>query len=303
MMLAQADANPWQFNLHPEVLVLIGCIVGLGWYAAKVIGPKVVPAGEEITTRSQRISFWAATASLMVAAWWPMHDIAEQYLFSVHMTQHLIITFIVPPLFLMATPEWLARLVVLEGGLSSRVLQFLTKPVVAGVIFNGLIALTHWSGIVNETVENGPFHFGMHLLIFGSALLMWNAVVGPMPEQRLSLPGQMVYLFLMSIIPTIPAAWLTFAEGTVYVAYESDVNLWGINVRDDQQYAGLIMKLVGGFYLWGLIIVKFFRWAKVHEIENRRPAYVRPDLTFEDVADAFDDAGEPPIEQPARSDR
>jgi putative membrane protein len=295
-MLAQADVNPWQFNLHPEVLALVALIIGLGWYATHVIGPKVVPADQPIVTRGQKLSFWSATALLLVAAGWPIHDIAEQYLFSVHMTQHLLITFMVPPLFLMAIPEWLARLVILDGGLSSKILQFFTKPVVAGLIFNALIALTHFSGIVNETVENGPFHFAMHLLIFTSALLMWTPVVGPMPEQRLSLPGQMVYLFLMSIMPTIPAAWLTFAEGTVYTAYESDFDLWGINVRDDQQYAGLIMKLVGGFYLWGLIITKFFMWAQVHERENERPAYVRPDLTYAEVESAFDEAGEPSVE-------
>ena len=26
----------------------------------------------------------------------------------------------------------------------------------------------------------------------------------------------MLYLFLMSIVPTVPAGWLTFAEGIVY---------------------------------------------------------------------------------------
>ena len=70
----------------------------------------------------------------------------------------------------------------------------------------------------------------------------------------MSEPGKLVYLFLMSIVPTVPAGWLTFAEGVVYDAYDNDVNLWGMNPTDDQQLAGAIMKVVGGFYLWGITL-------------------------------------------------
>ncbi len=61
---------------------------------------------------------------------------------------------------------------------------------------------------------------------------MWMPVCGPVPELRLSLPGQMIYLFLMSIVPTVPAAWLTFAEGVVYSAYDIPERLWGISATD-----------------------------------------------------------------------
>ena len=76
-----------------------------------------------------------------------MHDIAEEYLYSVHMVQHLLLAFIVPPLLLLAMPEWLARLLVCDDGVH-RVIGcgVLAKPVVAGVIFNLLQGLTHWAG-------------------------------------------------------------------------------------------------------------------------------------------------------------
>ena len=93
---------------------------------------------------------------------------------------------------------------------------------------------------------------------------MWLPVVSPIPELRLSLPGLMFYLFLMSIIPTVPAAWLTFAEGTVYNHYDDGYQMWGISVQSDQQAAGLIMKLLGGFYLWGIIVFKFYIFAREH---------------------------------------
>lgn len=266
-MLFAVELPNWQ--PHPEVWALLAAMIGLGFYATRIIGPKVVPDGEPVVTSRQKRSFAAAVFLLYVAADWPMHDIAEEFLYSMHMIQHLLITFVVPPLLMLAIPTWLARLVILDGGRVSKVLQWLAKPVVAGVIFNGLAALTHWTAVVNTSAESGGFHYVIHLAIFTSALLMWLPVIGPLPELRLSPGGRLIYLFMMSIIPTIPAAWLTFAEGTVYSAYENPVRLWGISVRDDQQAAGGIMKVLGGFYLWTWIAVLFFRWAGPEERANR----------------------------------
>ena len=174
-----AAVNAWEFEFHPEVWLLVGAIVGLGVYAVRVIGPLVVDDGEPVVTRNQKLFFGVGVALLWLAADWPMHDIAEKYLYSVHMVQHLIISFIVPPLLLLAMPEWLARLIILDDSRSAGVLRVLTRPVVAGVLFNAVQVLTHWGTVVDRSVEDGAFHYGIHLLVFGSALLMWFPVVGP----------------------------------------------------------------------------------------------------------------------------
>jgi len=45
-------------------------------------------------------------------------------------------------------------------------------------------------------------------------------------------------------------------------------------VASDQQAAGAIMKIIGGFYLWGIIIVKFFRYTHAQRAgaDRLRPA-------------------------------
>ena len=269
-----AAIDPWRWQAHPEVWFLVLAILALGWWATRVIGPRVVPVGQPVVTSFQRRAFVVATILLLASADWPVHDIAEAHLYAVHMVQHLMITFIVPPLYLLAVPAWLVRLLVLEGGVGSRVLRRMAHPVVAGVAFNGLVALTHWSGVVQLSFDSGAFHYSLHLALFGLALLMWVPVASPLPELRISVPGQMIYLFLMSIIPTIPAAWLTFAEGVVYKHYDDGFEMWGVSVQSDQQAAGLIMKLLGGFYLWGIIVVKFIGYSRIHHRENQkmRPA-------------------------------
>jgi putative membrane protein len=266
--------DPWRWQAHPEVWFLVLAILACGWWAVRVIGPRVVPAGQPVATTFQRRAFVAATVLLLASADWPVHDIAEAHLYSVHMVQHMAITFIVPPLYLLATPAWLVRLLLLEGGAGSRLVRRMAHPVVAGVVFNALVAITHWSGVVQLSFDSGTFHFSLHLVLFLSALLMWVPVAAPLPELRISLPGQMIYLFLMSIIPTIPAAWLTFAEGVVYGHYDDGFQMWGVSVQSDQQVAGLIMKLLGGFYLWGIIILKFIGYSRIHRRDGQvmRPA-------------------------------
>jgi putative membrane protein len=252
-------------------------------------------------TRPQKLYFAAGVAVLLVAAYWPLHDIAENYLYSVHMVQHLMISFMVPPLLLLAMPEWLARLIVLDDSRSARILRRTTRPVVAGIVFNAVQVLTHWTSVVNTSVDNGAFHYGIHLLVFGSALLMWFPVLGPLRELQMSEPGKMLYLFLMSIVPTVPAAWLTFADSPVYSSYDHDQRLWGIGVTTDQQAAGAIMKVLGGAFLWLLIAIRFFRFsARQREVdsEERRRWYEETDrpLTIAEIEAEFERAGDPPHE-------
>jgi putative membrane protein len=298
MSFLAAAVNAWQLELHPEVWLLVVTIVALGVYSVRVIGPLAVAPGQPVVTRNQKLFFVAGVGLLWLAADWPMHDIAEKYLYSVHMVQHLLISFMVPPLLLMAMPEWLARLIVLDDSRSARVLRILTRPVVAGVIFNVVQVFTHWGTAVDLSIENGAFHYGVHLLVFASALLMWFPVVGPLKELQMSEPGKMLYLFLMSIIPTVPAAWLTFAEDPVYPGYDHDQRLWGISVITDQQAAGAIMKVLGGTYLWLLIAVRFFRYSAQqreadHLARRRRHSDSDLPLTVADVEAVFELAGDP----------
>jgi len=245
---------------HPEVWLLVAGVVALYAYAASVIGPKAVPVGTPPISRSQWRWFVIGTLLLWVASDWPVHDIGEQRLYLVHMAQHTVLTLVMPPILLMATPEWLARLVIGDGR-AHRWVDRLARPLPALLIFNSLALLIHWQVVVNGASSNGIFHYGVHTAIVASAFLLWLPVCGPLPELRISRPAQMLYLFATSLVPTVPGAWLVFAEGAVYSAYDIPARLWGISVTTDQQVAGAIMKLGAGTYLWVIIAVLFFRWA------------------------------------------
>jgi putative membrane protein len=195
---------------------------------------------------------------LWLASDWPMHDISEEYLYSVHMVQHMILTYIIPPLALLATPEWLFRLLIGKGR-TYKVVRFLTKPVVGVLVYNTTLMITHIPQIVNRSAQGGPVHYLLHVLVVTTSLMFWIPVCGPIREWRMSDGAKMIYLFGTSLIPTIPAGWLTFAEGAVYKHYDTIVRVGGISVLSDQQAAGGIMKLGGSTLMWGIIIYIFFK--------------------------------------------
>jgi putative membrane protein len=296
--------DPWRWQPHPEVWLLVGSLVVLAWYAITRIGPKAVRPGEPVVTRSQLAWGSSALLVLLVASDWPLHDLAEEYLYSAHMVQHLLLSYVVPPMVLLATPTWLARLVVGKGRAYS-VLRKLARPVPATVIFNAVVLFTHVPAVVTAAVEHGPLHYSLHVLLVLSALLMWLPVCGPLPEVRFALPTQMVYLFAQSILPTVPAGWLTFADAVVYHVYEVTPRVFGLSVINDQQIAGLLMKIVGGFYLWTVIGVLFIRFATKHmdddhargvELDRRAPVVSArgETLTWEQVQEELSQAGPPP---------
>jgi len=276
---------------HPEVWLLVAGVLVLGVYVAKVIGPKVVPEGERPVTRRQVYWFFTGVVLLWLASDWPIHDIGENSLYTAHMVQHLLLTLLVPPAFWLATPEWLARLVIRDDRRSYSVLKRVAHPLVAFIIFNTTTVFIHWPAVVNTSVRVGAFHYTMHVLIVTTAFIMWIPVCGPWKELRLSPPGQMIYLFMNSVIPTIPGAWLSLASAPVYEVYDTGHQLFGMTVLEDQATAGVFMKLVGGIFLWSVILVIFCRWAINLERENKRNRLVVDPVTMQPVT--LDEAGDP----------
>ncbi len=251
------NPNPWRFQAHPEVWLLILGLVGAFIYTARVLGPKAAPNGVIMSKRQKRM-FITMIVLLWLSSDWPMHDLAEEYLYSVHMIQHMIITYIVPPLALLSTPEWLFRLLIGNGKVY-KVVRTLSRPVVGVVVYNLTLLVTHIPQLVNRSAEGGPLHYSLHVLIVITSLMFWMPVCGPIREWHMADGAKMIYLFGTSLIPTIPAGWLTFAEGSVYNHYDTHVRVGGISVLSDQQAAGGIMKLGGSIYMWGIIIYIYFK--------------------------------------------
>ncbi len=227
-------------------------------YGLRRLAPIHAPRGEVVVTSGQRKAFYAGILSLYVVSTWPVHDIGESSLFMFHMSEHLVFGLVAPPLLLAGTPWWLIRLAVKPV---LPVLKIVTKPLVALALFNGMLGLIHVPAVLNLMLENEFAHFGLHGILFVTGIFMWWPILGPIPDiPQLSPFMAMGYLFLQSLVPTIPATFLTFGQSPLYPIYETFPRLWGISALDDQIMAGLIMKLGAGFLLWGYIAWIWFSW-------------------------------------------
>lgn len=247
---------------HPDVWALVALLGGGYWLALRRWGPRHVSPGDPAATRGQVVSFALGVLTVWIAADWPVHELAEERLMSVHMVQHLMLSLVAPPLLLFGTPGWLLRTLLRPRWLLALV-RGLSRPFPALLLFNAFIAFSHWPLVVDAALSSEVLHFGLHAALMGTALLMWMPVLSPMFEiPRLRYPAQMLYLFAQSIVPTVPASFLTFADGPIYAFYGLAAPLIGADPVVDQRIAGLIMKIVGGFILWAFIAVLFFRWNK-----------------------------------------
>lgn len=246
---------------HLETWLLVGgLLLGYVW-AIGYVGPRLAPAGSVVASPARKTAFLFGLFFLLAGEEWPIHDLAEGYLFSGHMVQHMLFAYVVPPLLILGTPRWLYRRII-GTGMRRAVYRFVTRPMIAFVLLNGAIAAMHWVPVVNLQLSSEVFHLAFHLLLLGAGVAMWSIVLDPLPEYaRLTEPFKMMYLFLQSIIPTVPASFLTFSEGTFYDAYARAPRVWEwLDPVTDQRIAGLIMKVGGGLLLWTAIAIVFFRW-------------------------------------------
>lgn len=259
--------SPWAWQPHPDAWLLATLVLGGYVYALSAWGPRWAP-GRRPATRLQRVSFTVGVLLMWLAADWPIDQLADVS-FAWHMVQHLIFLFLAAPLMLLGMPTWLLRRLLAPAAVM-RVARSLSKPLVALLIVNAWVAGYHWPALVELSVRNDLVHLGVHVMWMVTGFVMWWPVLSPLPElPHASYPVRMGYLFGQSLLPTVPASFLTFGETVLYSTYARTAAQVGLDPVVDQQIAGLTMKIGGGMLLWVVIAALFFRWS--HEEQTGAP--------------------------------
>lgn len=261
-----ATGEPWSWQWQPYLGVWAFLLAVLALYAAawRRLAPTAAEADEEGWRRKW---FVAGVVVLWLVLDWPVGLLGSGYLASVKMLQFLMITLVAVPMLLRGLPPWMARAIA-PGGWRLRALRGLTQPIVALLMFNAVILITHAPIVVDPMQRSELGSFAIDLAWMLGAVIFWLPVVGAHPDlPRLTRPLQMAYVFAQSILPTIPASFLTFADFPLYPVYELAPRLEDLRIGalTDQRTAGLLMKIVGGFLLWGRIAVTWFQWAASDE--------------------------------------
>ncbi len=276
-----------RFEPHPEAWLLVVALVGGYRYLLAAWGPRFVPHRRgRWASRQHHALFYCGVAALWIGSDWPVHGLAEDYLYSVHMLQHMLYQLVAAPLLILGVPAWLWRALLRPPWLQHLVRR-LMKPLVAIVIVNTFVAVAHTTWWVELSVTNGLFHFASHLVWIGVGVLMWWPVLSPLPElPHYSYLGRLVYLFSHSLTPTVPASFLTFTSAALYPSYAAAPRLSEfLTPVHDLRIAGLLMKIGSGLLLWGVIAWLWFKWSS-------EDASGGPDFLYWREHDASDDLSE-----------
>jgi cytochrome c oxidase assembly factor CtaG len=266
--MADIGLNFWltEWNFDPSILMGTALIVGLYLYA---IGPlrKRQHLAEQVQRR-QVIYFLLGVFLMFLALVSPLDELGDSYLFSAHMVQHLFLTVVGPPLLLLGTPAWLVKPLLRQrhAFLIARVLTF---PAIAFFLYNADFWLWHAPPLYDATLENEAIHILEHLTFIVFGVIAWWPIFSPLEEglPRLSLGGQILYLFFSGMPTVALGAGLTFSP-PLYAPYISAPRIWGISAVTDQQLGGLIMWIPGNILYIVIMSALFIRWMQKQEAKQ-----------------------------------
>jgi cytochrome c oxidase assembly factor CtaG/cytochrome c2 len=235
----------------------------------------------------QAASFAAGIAALAIALLSPLDTMAEQ-LFAAHMVQHMVLIAIAPPLLVLGAPvvafswgvprrlrmrvhRWWHRADAARAA-ASGIGAALLSPWVVWLPHAVAIWAWHTPALYQRALENGTLHALEHLSFIGTALPLWWAVLEPRGVRREGYAAGILVLLATAMHSGALGALLVFARTPWYPVQAAGAASWGLTALEDQQLAGLIMWIPGGFIYLAASSWLFLGWIGTGE----RRRVVRP---------------------------
>jgi cytochrome c oxidase assembly factor CtaG len=255
-----------QWNWEPSIVIGTALVVGFYLYAVGPLRRRYHLA--ESVKKGQVFSFLLGMSIMFLALVSPLDELGDSYLFSAHMVQHLCLTIVVPPLLLLGTPGWLVE-PLLRKAMIFRIARVLTFPVVAFFLYNIDFWLWHAPPLYNATLVNQGIHIFEHVTFIVFGVIYWWPVFSPSTLlPRLSMGGQVLYLFLSGMPTVALGAGLTFLP-PLYAPYLAAPRIWGLTAATDQQLGGLIMWIPGNIFYIAIASILFINWMQGQEAKQR----------------------------------
>lgn len=254
----------WQFDP-----VLIGGILTVALAYALATGPlraRLAP-GEPYRPATAAM-FYAALLLFFVVEGSPLHDLAERYLLSAHMVQHLLLSYVVARMLIVGVPRWLWRAMLTHPRVLP-VARVVLRPFVTFTVFSLFFALWHVPAIYQAALMDATLHHVEHLVFLFTSVMVWWPILSPLDElPRAPYLVRLAYLFTLPIAQMPVFAGITFHPDVVYPIYALAPRAFGLSAMADQALAGAIMK-VFGLIFFGLPFTRiFFEWYR-RESERR----------------------------------
>ena len=227
-------------------LTLLSFMLVLGFYGAGLLR---MP--EEDRPGSVRIVVFVLGVLIGYGVMQTRFDYYSQYMFFVHRGQHLVLHHLGPILIALSNPLpvmqfWYRQI---SPGLKSRlrplgwVYRFLQHPLIASVLFVGLIYFWLWPPIHFDAMLSRNLYWVMNWSMLIDGILFWWLIFDPRPPATTSSLGygkRILLLALVAIPQMVLGAMIVFSRGMVYDVYEVCGRAWPMAPETDQLLGGML---------------------------------------------------------------
>ena len=270
----------WAWKAYPGVWLFVGLIGTWYWWVRRLDrrAAQPSPAGAGAAGSSNgRASLWftAGLVCLWLALDWPLGALGAGYLASMHTVSYILLSMVAPPCFILGMPIGSLRRAATVPRVGPALRQ-LAHPALGLSLYVIALLGTHVPGVVDSLMSSQVGALLVDLAWLLGGLALWWPPMAPSPEYgQFTRPLKMGYLFLSTIATIIPSAFLTFADYPMFATYELAPRVFTLmTAQQDQQVAGLLMKIVGDLPVWFAFGVVFFRWSKESQVT---PPPMHPD--------------------------
>jgi putative membrane protein len=221
-------------------------------------------------------AFYGGLLSIVIALGTPLDDLADS-LFLAHMTQHLLLLLVAPPLIVLSAP-WLRMWRPLPLGFRRTVAKSIARgrwaaplralgslfarPVPAWIAFNVVLVAWHIPALYDATLADKAVHDLEHATFLVAGLLFWLQVIDSRPVRaRLGYGARAVYVTAALLVSWVLAIVLAFASSPLYHAYSGLAHRpGGLSALADQQLAAGMMWVPGSIPFTIAIVWALYRW-------------------------------------------
>jgi putative membrane protein len=215
--------------------------------------------------------FGAAILVLIVALVSPIDYLGEHYLFSMHMTQHILIGDIAPLLLLLSLSRVIMRPATRRLTHVERRLGVLASPIAFIAIWFALLYLWHIPAMYDAALNHSFVHSLEHASFFAAGVAVWWPLIQPVPMRR-RLTGLATFAYIGSAKIGLAALglFLTWSSTVAYTYYLHVPEIWGLSHVQDQNVGGAIMMVEQSLVLVTAFTILFVRMLLQSEEDERR---------------------------------